>query len=212
MRIAPVALALGALLLAGTALSAPRGKVVRVERSRSRDAAARYCVVNDQPENILCLGTAPSDGDPITYVDSRAGVIGTARVTSSQPSKVYPCPGRNPTIFDVSVTLTSGDRDTILRGVTVALRGVRLDERAKVIDDYRPPSPSEQNVLLAIDTDRTGSADIVLVQYTCDAQGNMTPLGSGGGGGVVNTQCYDTYASRDGKLVRTHQDIIEICY
>ncbi len=212
MRIAPIALALGALLLAGTALSAPRGKVVRVERATTRDAAARYCVVNDQPESILCLGTAPDEGEPITYVDPRVGVIGTARVTSAQPSKVYPCPGRTPTIFDVSVTLTSGDRDVISSGVTVALRGVRLDERAKVVEDYKPPSPSEQNVLMAIDTDRTGSADIVLVQYTCDAQGTMTPLGSGGGGGVVNTQCYDTYVNRGGKLVRAHQDLIEICY
>jgi len=210
VRIAPVALALGALLVAWPALSAPRGKVVRVERGRARDTAARYCVVNDQPENILCLGTPPDAGEPITFVDVRVGVIGTARVTSSQSSKLYPCAGRTPTIFDANVTLTSGDRDVIARGVTVALRGVKLDERAKVIEDYQPPSPSEQNVLLAIDTNRSGDADIVLLQYTCDAQGNAMPLGSGGGN--VNTQCYDTYVNRGDKLVRAHQDIIEICY
>jgi hypothetical protein len=207
-----VALGLGAVLLAGTALSAPRGKVVRIERPRARTAAARFCVVMDSPEKLLCIGKAPVDGEVITFLDQRGGgVIGTARTESAQPSRMYTCPGREATIFDVTATVTTGDVSVISRGYTLALRGLQLDERAKVIEDYRPAQPSEQSVLVAIDTDGDSTADIVMFQYTCDAQGNMSPLG-GGGSGNTNTQCYDTYVDRGGTLVRTHQDIIELCY
>jgi hypothetical protein len=207
VRIVPVALGLGALLLAGTALSAPRGKVVRVERARARASTARFCVVMDSPEKLLCIG-APKDGELVTFLDQRAGgVIGTARVDSFAPAKMYACPGREPTLFDVNATLASGDRDVIARGYTIALRGVSLDERAKIIEDYQPAQPSEQSVLVAIDTDSSGTADVVMFQYTCDPAGAFASPGANG-----NTQCYDTYVDRGGKLVRTHQDIIEICY
>lgn len=183
---------------------------MRVERARARASAARFCVVMDSPEKLLCIGL-PKDGETVTFLDQRAGgVIGTARVDSSQPAKMYACPGREPTLFDVNATLTTGDRDVIARGYAIALRGVRLDERAKIVEDYQPANPSEQSVLVAIDTDSSGSADVVMFQYTCDPQGTLTSAGGGGGGG--NTQCYDTYVDRGGKLVRTNQDIIELCY
>ena len=92
----------------------------------------------------------------------------------------------------------------------VALRGITLGRSAKALPDYVvPPELTDQQLLVAVDLEGDGRADLTMYNYGCNADG--TPS-SGGPRGSGDIQCFDTYTLYGGRLARTHQDILELCY
>ena len=204
VRLAPLLL----LATATSAVAAPRGRVVRVDRSRGQSVPPRLCVLMDTPGKLLCVGEARA-GDAVSFLDSGTGeLLGEARIDSAgSGSRMAACAGKAPVLFDVSATLVSGSADLLGRSRTVALRGLSLPRHAHGVPEYKVPEERQAETLqIAIDTDGDSRVDTALYNYACDEQGRVAS------GGTSDRQCFDTYQERGGRLVRTHQDLLELCH
>ncbi len=203
-------MAAGAVALGsgGLARAAPRGKVVRVQRSEGAGSPPRLCVVMDAPDSLLCIGE-PKVGDSLAYMTQATGLpIGEGRIETVAPAtRIGACPGKAPVLFDVTATITQGTVDQLTRSQTIVLRGIKLGSRVRAVHDYRiPDERAAEQLQIAMDIDGDSRVDLALYNYTCDAAGARS------NGGRADRQCFDLYQDRGGRLVRTQHDNIELCY
>ncbi|MBA3393037.1 MAG: hypothetical protein H0T89_10355 [Deltaproteobacteria bacterium] len=201
LRLATVIL-VGATALAG---AAPSGRVVRVERGNGLTAVPMYCEIQPTTKGGLCIGT-PAAGERVALIDQeRAVVVGEFRIdTVGPPGAPFDCPGSAQDVYKITGTVVAGEPAVIAEVERLAgLRNLRLDPRARLEKD-RPAPDAIHTAQLAIDLTGNGSVDYMLVRYECDQNGNP--------GNAHNRVCFDSYLERGGRLERTQQHLIKLCY
>jgi hypothetical protein len=174
-----------------TALAAPRGRVVRIERAGGGSATPRLCEIRG--DTGTCVGDEPRAGQTVVVLDERH-VVAELQVVEAAPF-VASCPS----LWTVKTRAARGPGGE-LEGIGVIDAGIN-PSRAHVIDKERlPPSPSGQpgeEVWRAIDRDGDGTADILITRYNCDQAGKALAGGS--------TFCIDVWARVGSRLVKTTQ-------
>lgn len=207
MRLVTIAVLVGAL--GGVAASAPRGRVVRVDRIRPPAAIPRMCMMMME-DRMICIGK-PAAREAIHLFETERGkVVGQLRVDSVRDFLgVRPCPGKPAMIFEVTGTLVAGAPD-LLDGSRrlVGLRHAELEGASKLLKNVKPPSqgdrdtPTNHQVEMAVDFDGDTSPDFVVEHYPCPdptVTTRSTPT------------CFDTYMERRGKLELVQRDAIHVC-
>lgn len=193
-------LLVGALAPAAEAEPRARGKVVRVERRRGSVAIPRICSV--QPDGkAFCFGDAPAPNELITVLD-QSGVVGEARVVGPTPfpgGMVLTCK----VVWPISVKIVSGDLSQV-SGQSVGVIGGDLHpRRARLVPDdalpAAPPGSTSEKVVLAIDGDADGTADIEFTESSC----NGAQTGRG--------KCLTEWTRRGGQLTRALDLDISVC-
>jgi hypothetical protein len=176
VRIARVVLVLGS----ATALAAPGGRVVRVERSGGQIVVRpRLCQIRG--DGGTCIGDEPKPGQAVVVLDDHRVVsevqVGEARATLPGCDNLW-------TIKTRALRGITPDGDKL--GVIDPLIN---PSRARVVDKSNLASPSGQpgdEVWHAIDRDGDGVADILVIRYTCDVAGR--PVAG------ASTFCIDIWA------------------
>jgi hypothetical protein len=197
-----LALVLVAAVYVVPAMAAPRarGKVVRVERTRSATIAPRICDVRGD-RGGTCLGTQPQLGDVVNLLDE-TGVVAQARIADVTPVSASSRTTTCESMWTIRTDVVRGD----LSGLTPRTLGVvdpdlHLQRAHLVPRDQLPPSPTgrdDDTVLAAIDRDGDRTADLVLTQTTCEAS-----LGGG--------LCLEQWARIDGRFKRVQQTNFASC-
>jgi hypothetical protein len=194
-------LLVGAMALA--AEGAPRGRVVRVERGVAA-AVPRICAMGGSRGQHMCFGE-PREGDRIAVIDlAERRVRGEFVIESVTEATELAAMGLciNTGVRTVKGSYVSGTEEG---GHIMGMRGAKLNRNlARVMTGVSPPSGrTEESVELAIDSDASGKADLVLTQYACDQNGSPSTGGDG--------RCFDTYMEQRGALTRVQQDILRSC-
>jgi hypothetical protein len=199
---------LGLLLVgapAPAAEAAPRGRVVRVERSVA-SVVPRICAMGGGARSgqNLCFGE-PHDGDRIAVIDLaekrvRGEFVIEAVTEATELSSLNLCISTG--VRSVRGSYASGVEEG---GHIIGLRGAKLNRRvARVLSNVAAPSGrADEQVELAIDADGNGQADLLLTQYVCDGDGAPAAGGEG--------RCFDTYMEQRGGMRRVQQDILRAC-
>lgn len=200
-RLAGVLVGIGGAALA--AWAAPAGRVVRVERTHDQ-VAPRLCAMSVGPALGICVGKV-EPGERMYLVDPTAKTVeGEFRIDGVSEATDF-CSKGTPNLWKITGVVTEGNPDILDRGETIGLRGISMKRSAaRVIANQPAPSGrTTDKVLLTLDSDGNGRADVVLVRYTCDNRGYPTT--------ATEQTCIDTYMERSARLERVHQDIIEPC-
>lgn len=207
MRLVSIAVLVGAL--GGVAASAPRGRVVRVDRIRPPAAIPRICMMMME-DRLICVGK-PEPRETIHLFETERGkVVGQIRVDSVRDFLgVRPCPGKPPMIFEVTGTLVVGVPD-LLDGSRrlVGLRYADLEPGSKLLKNVKPPSaanrdtPTNHQVEMAVDFDGDAGPDYLVEHYPCPDANTSTRS---------TPTCFDTYMERRGKLELVQRDAIYVC-
>lgn len=183
------------------AVAAPRGRVVRVERTRATSFAPRICEVRTD-QTGMCLGARPEIGDLVSVIDE-SGVVAQVRVTETSEyppgSQTATCEG----LWGIKSELVRGDLSVIpIRGIGVLHPEVHPRKARVIPREQFPPAPSgrsDEQTIAAVDRDGDRVADIVVTQSTCG--------GSAPGGGP----CLDQYAQLGGRMVHVYQINLATC-
>ncbi len=191
----------GAAVSVAAAAPRPKGKVIRVERSRSSSAPPRVCEVHTDGAGV-CFGTEPAIGDIMMVLDE-SGVIAETRITDATS---FSTGGINQTcnaLWNVKSRVVRGD----LANVTSRNFGIVDAEihpqRGRVLKDQLPPSPSgdpSDVVMIAVDRDGDRDPDILVVQSNCDGLALAT-----------SGSCLDSWARVKGRMVRVQQTNFATC-
>lgn len=196
-----------ALVLVAAAYGAPataapraRGKVVRVERTRSSKAVPRICDVRGDRSGT-CLGSQPQIGDLVNVLDE-SGVIAQARILEITPFTAGGQASTCDSMWNIRTDVVRGDLAG-LTSRTVGLVDADLHpQRAHLLPrDQLPPPPTgrdDETVMVAVDRDDDGAPDLVLTQTTCEAS-----LGGG--------MCIDQWTRSDGRFKRVQQTDFASC-
>ncbi len=196
------------LLVGVSALAAPGGKVVRIERNRGLRTIPRICEVAPVAKNGNCLGQ-PSPGERVALIDQeRALVLGEFRINEAGPAQdaAFACPGVVTSVFRIAGVVSSGDPDVIAdSGRVIGLRNLSLDPKvARVLKDQNVPN-TQDRADLALDIDGNGRVDYLLFRYFCDEANNPVQTSD-------RRLCFDTYLERGGHLSKAHTENIQLCY
>ncbi len=202
-----VMLRLTSLILVGalalTAWGAPHGRVVRVERQRTGTAAVPVLCEVKSDASGMCVGPEPHVGDTITVVDD-THTVAEVRITKSQALSP-----KCDTLWQISGEVVRGDMTQSRSSKQIGLIDGSLDRRvARRVDEDRIKSPTdnpETRVLLGVDRDGDGTADVVITQFNCDAQGQPTSSGT-----AVDF-CIDIWSERDTVMKRTWSTKLQAC-
>jgi hypothetical protein len=175
-----------------SAVAAPGGRVVRVERSGAgHGVAPRLCEIRG--DTGTCVGDEPKAGQTVVVLDERR-VLAEVQIVEATPFVA-----RCPSLWTVTTRMLRGSH-TDHDGIGVIDPGVH-PIRARVIDkDRMPVSPSGQpgeEVWRAVDRDGDGTADILITRYNCDPTSRPIVGGS--------TYCIDVWAKAGSRLVKTTQ-------
>jgi hypothetical protein len=199
---------LGAVVLVAAAAlaaeGAPRGRVVRVERTIAA-TVPRICAMGGGTRGQnMCFGD-PRVGDRIAVIDMaekrvRGEYVIESVSEATELSSLGLCISSG--VKSVRGSYAAGAEEG---GHVMGLRGARLSRKlTQVLTSVPAPSGrTDETVELAIDADGNGHADLVLTQYPCDANG--VPASGGDG------RCFDTYLEQRGGLRRVQQDILRAC-
>lgn len=208
LRLASV-LVVGATALAGAApardlgsAGARAGRVVRVERTAAAHDL-RLCFFYDRTVGEgICLGGLQR-GDKLAIAHpGRRSLHGAYRVdhTADASSELGMC------ATGVALTKVRGSFGDVLDDASelVGLRGVTFGVSARfVADQASPTGRASDDVLLAVDSDGRGRADLIVIRYGCDAAGQSSP--------VATAQCFDIYRELGTRLQRVRHDHIQPC-
>jgi len=169
MRRLASALLVGALgTLAAPVAAGPRGRVVRVERSRTFPLVTPVLCFQIQSDGSgLCIGPQPKSGDAIVLVDETQ-VIAELRVDTS--TKAMPsCE----VVWGFQASVVRGDITAGRRSKMMGLIDAGIDrQQARRLPDDKVPRPTpDSRVEIGIDRDGDGTADVVVAQGTCTAGG-----------------------------------------
>ena len=195
---------LGAMTL--TAWAAPRGRVIRVERGTSA-ADPRFCAIGLRSSESLCFGK-PAEGERVLLIDPEQKVIvGELRIDKVTPTTDVGGMGfcSDAGLYSIKGTVVDGE-ERLVKREALGVRGLKVNRKsARVLTNGASPSGrSTDRVTLTLDANGDGRADLVLTQYACDATGAPAT--------TVEGWCVDTYTAQpDGRLQRTHQDVLKAC-
>jgi hypothetical protein len=187
----------GAMAL--TAWASPRGRVVRIERSRTvSNVIPILCELRQDMSGMCVGGTSPQIGDVVLVVDE-THMIAEVRITSAQRLS-QKCDTR----WSVSGEILRGDMAQAQRRKSIGLIDSTLDRRGtRRIDEKNIPSPNgdpDGSVGLGVDRDGDGIADLVVTQSRCQAQ-------SGGG-----NECIELWTKRDKGMTRAWTTNLRNCF
>lgn len=200
---------LAVVLLGATAPTwgapAPKGRVVRVERPRGNNATIPIlCEVKSDGSGV-CVGKSPEIGETILVVDD-AHTVAEVRVTKTEPLSP-----KCETLWNITTEITRGDLSQVRANKTIGMIDPSADPRAarRVPEDrLTSPSPNpDVRVLVGIDRDGDGTADVVATQYSCDAQGQPT---SANARSMVD-YCIDIWSRRDNVMKRAWTTKFQAC-
>lgn len=174
-----------------TALAAPTGRVVRIERATGRLAVApRLCVLHGDAG--ACVGDEPAAGQIAYVLDGRHAVAEVEIVDAS------PFAAGCGQLWNIKARTRRG---ATADGEALAVIDAGLDpSRARVLHgDHLAAGLAvpEGEIWRAIDRDGDDVADILLTRFTCDAAGKPA---SG-----VATFCMDVWARVGARMTRTTQ-------
>jgi hypothetical protein len=195
-RIAGVALAVAQVLGSATAVAAPSGRVVRVERSGASRIAPQLCEIHG--DTGTCVGGEPRPGQSVVVLDERRVL---AELTVVEVSSFSSCA----IMWTVTVRPlrgAAGDAD----GLGVIAAGLdparaHLIERSRALSS--PSGAPGDEVWRAIDGDGDGDADILITRYHCDGLGRpATP---------AVARCVDLWARTGARMTRTAQLNLSSC-
>ena len=203
LRAISVVLVLAAPL--GPAGAEPRvsGKVVRVERRSRPSGPLRMCEIKSDGSG-MCFGDAPVRGD-IALIADEQQVAGEVRI-----DEVTALNAQCDSLWKVTGEVLAGDLSNSQWGRTIGVINGRLDRRTarKLPDDHLPTAPSgdaDQRVIGAVDRTNSGSADVLITQYTCDL--NMQANVQG------NEQCFDLWSrEQPGGWRRVRPMLVSPCF
>ena len=195
-------LVVGATALIGMrAFAGPRakGKVVRVERSRGTAAIPRVCDIRGDRSGT-CLGSEPMVGEIVSVLDE-TGVLAEVRITEATAFATGV--GTCTSLWNIKTDVVRGDVSSIpLRTIGVVDPQIHPRRGRNLTREQFPPSPSgrpDDQVVIAVDRDGDGAADILMTQTACD------------GAGASSGSCLDEYANMNGRMVRVHQTNFATC-
>lgn len=196
-RIAAVAL----LVSSATAVAAPSGRVVRVERSGASRIAPQLCEIHG--DTGTCVGSEPRPGQVVVVLDERRVLAELIVVEASNFSAACAMMW---TVTVRSVRSATGDAD----GLGVIAAGLdparaHLIERSRALSS--PSGTPGDEVWRAIDGDGDGDADILITRYHCDALGRPAPAMAPGAG----ARCVDLWARTGARMTRTAQLNLSLC-
>lgn len=204
----------GAALLIIPAWAQPRrkGKVVRVERSRTKDRnPVRICPTpTGAGQSGTCYGTPPQRGERAYLFDYDENYLGTLTVETAQAKSGNKC--HQGTVFEFThqVQLARAGQGAV--PFAVAVFGMELDtQKARVITN--PPDssafqPEKANPWMGVDFDGDGNSEMVVTAYDCSDE-ETPPAPSGGQS--YESYCLD-YWHRDGaRWQKGHRDIFYTC-
>jgi hypothetical protein len=198
------------ILVGATALTAwgapapkPQGRVVRVERPHGDTNTVPILCELKADGSGMCVGASPNIGDTVIVVDD-THTLAEVRITRSAPQSP-----KCDTLWTVNGDIIRGDmsqsRGTKAIGIidpATDRRSARRVEEDKLIS----PNPSpDVRVALGVDRDGDGTADIIVTQYACDAQGQPTSTGS------AIDFCIDIWCKRDKVMKRAWTTKLATC-
>lgn len=194
-------LLVGVAATAAVAAARPRGKVVRVERSRASSAPPRVCEIHVDGAGV-CFGSEPMVGDLVMVMDE-AGVIAETKISEAKAFST----GSNQVcnaLWNVKSDLVRGDLTNVSsRNFGVVDAEIHAQKGRIFGKDQFPPSPSgdvNDVVMIAVDREGDRTPDIIVVQSNCDG----AAPGSGGA-------CLDAWARVKGRMVRVQQTNFATC-
>jgi hypothetical protein len=193
LRSAAILVALTTMLPASVDADGPRGRVVRVERSRTIPLVIPVlCVQMMTDGSGLCIGPQPKHGDQIVVVDENQ-VLAEIKVDAS--TKAMPnCEA----VWNITGSVTRGDPTTGRRNRSIGLiDGVVDRQQARRVPDAKVSRPApDSRVEIGIDRDGDGKADVVVSEATCP--------GTGG-------ECIEFWTRRANGLERVWSTNLRIC-
>lgn len=151
------------------AIAAPKGKVVRVERTRTFPLVTPVICFQMQSDGTgLCVGPQPKQGDIIVLVDESAVLaeIKVEGMTKAMPS----CD----VVWQVNGSVIKGDVSAGRRSKTMGLIDAGIDRSAarRIAEDKIAKPTPDTRVEIGIDRDGDGQADMLVAQGTCPGVGN----------------------------------------
>jgi hypothetical protein len=199
---------LGAMLRLGCAIllvwtsfvaAAPRGKVVRIERPRTK--AAISPILCDIRADLTgnCVGSEPRPGDIVSVISDQR-MVAEVRILSSSTQSPQ-CQG----MWNVKTEKLSGDltrRGSMVVGVVdpeLDRRAATVNQDATINQREIPNADPSTKAVLGVDRDGGGSPDIVLAWSSC-------------GGAAGTPECFEIWSRRDRTMVRTWSASTKNCY
>jgi hypothetical protein len=157
-----------ALTMIQPASATPRGRVVRVERTRTVPLFTPVlCVQMMNDGSGLCIGPQPKPGETIVVVDENQ-VLAEIKVDGS--TKAMP---NCDSVWSVTGSVMRGDPTQGRRNKSIGLIDGTVDrQQSRRIPENKVPKPSEDSkVEIGIDRDGDGKADVIASEATCPGVG-----------------------------------------
>ena len=146
----------------------PRGRVVRIERTRTVPLVTPVlCVQMMNDGSGLCIGPQPKPGEVIVVVDE-ATVLAEIKVDGA--AKAMP---NCDSVWQVTGSVLRGDPTAGRRNKSIGLiDGIVDRQAARRVPDAKVARPApDSRVEIGIDRDGDGIADVVAAEATCPGVG-----------------------------------------
>jgi hypothetical protein len=196
LRLGCVVLAMSTTFVA----AAPPGKVVRVERARTKKTASPILCEVKPDLSGQCIGGKPAEGDVVSVVNGQK-IVAEVRILTMTPASPQ-CDA----MWHIKTAKLSGDLTSGRHQEIVGVVDTELEARGKYVKDPTenrnqiPNADPSTKAMMGIDRDGNGSSDIVLTWARCP--------GTGTGG----TECLEIWSRRDRTMVRTWTANLTTCY
>lgn len=179
--------------MAVSAVAAPHGRVVRVERARASVNVIPIVCVELRADAGICIGAQPQIGDTIVVVDEQK-TIAEMRVTTAQ-MYLPKCE----MIWSISGEVVRGDLSQGNRRKSLGLIDPLLDRRTgrRIEEDKLTAPEPGARVGFAVDRDGDSAADVLVTSSSC-----------GGGNGE---DCIDIWTRRDKQLAKVWSTNLKNC-
>jgi hypothetical protein len=180
------------LAAATSAVAAPHGRVVRIERARASSNVIPILCVEIRGDAGICIGAQPQLGDTIVVVDEEK-TIAEVRVTSA--NMYLP---KCDMIWSITGEVIRGDLSGHARRKALGMIDPLLDRRSgRRIEEDKIPAPEEgSRVGLGIDRDGDGTPDVLATSSSC---------------GGANEDCIDIWTRRNNKLSKVWSTNLKNC-
>ncbi|MEO8700274.1 MAG: hypothetical protein ABI867_09530 [Kofleriaceae bacterium] len=176
---------------ASSAVAAPHGRVVRVERAKASSNVIPILCVELRGDAGICIGAQPQVGDLIVVVDEQK-TIAEVRVTAA--NMYLP---KCDMIWSITGEVVRGDL-TQSRRKSLGLIDPLLDRRSgRRIEEDKIPSPEPgSRVGFGVDRDGDGIADVLATSSSCGGSGE---------------DCIDIWTRRDKQLSKVWSTNLRNC-
>jgi hypothetical protein len=150
------------------AVATPRGRIIRVERTRTMPLVTPVlCVQMQNDGSGLCIGPQPKPGDLVVLFDENQVI---AEIKIDAANKAMP---NCDSVWGVTGTVVRGDPSQGKRNKVIGLIDGFVDRKnARRIPDAKVPRPApDSRVEIGIDRDGDGTVDVIASESTCPNTG-----------------------------------------